>query len=366
MSGKPGGDKLGIGEIFWYRNDVASEDQAIEVLTDRGELFFYRLRRHYLYRAGTIPYDPSAICTKMGYKTVRPFNAAFDELVGAGLVSVENGMIRFPHADRIIADVQSNRDKKANDGRTGGEAKAANAKNIQETSAKLPPNFAEVSPKLATEIEQNQALSSSTITNNQLNKEEEAPLPPQAVPAKTMNGHANGSSSSSSSSSDEMHAHALAIVQAFDGLIVEFWGKQAARFAPADTDLFTAAKWLDRMEGDVSGVIQAIDGCMADEVDRGRLAPPRLSFYNGSITRFMAAASRPVTLTANSPPSAGKARQGGGEPLWMTMATKALLNWHDDISTELQRLGKEDPDLANAYAESVRELVSRPKERAAA
>ena len=283
-------------------------------------------------------------------------------------------MVTCAFGDFVLDQIRKARKQKSDSGKEGAEARArtmaerkardGSEEHTGGIAGEYDGNTTAIQPERGGTVEQNQAVSfggASQLKIETENKKEEAPLPPQAVPAKVMNGHANGSSSSVESD------HAQAIVQEFDRLIVAFWGKQAARFAPADTDLFTAAKWLDRMEGDVSGVIQAIDGCMADEVDRGRLAPPRLSFYNQSITRFMAAASQPVTLTANSPPSAGKARQGGGgEPLWMTMATKALLNWHDDIATELQRLGKEDPDVANAYAESVRELVSRPKEQAAA
>lgn len=359
--GGPGGDKLGIGEIFWYRNDVGEEDRAIEVLTDRGELFFYRLRRHYLYRAGTLPYDPSAICTKMGYKTVRPFNAGFDELVGAGLVSVEDGMIRFPHADRIVADVQANRDKKANDGRIGGETKATNARNNQETSEKLPPNLDEVLPKHETESEQNQGVDSSSSTINH-KPIEEAPLPPQAVPVSPVNSHTNSVVESD---------HLQAIVQAFDRLIVEVWGKQAARFGTKDTDIKTAAMWLDRMDGDVSGLIQAIDECMVDEADRGRKPPNSLSFYNSVIPRFMATVSRPCTLTTATVGksfSAGptKAAMTGKQPLWLEVHNTALDNGWFDIAKELRGMADVSVDDANRYAESVRDTISAKKERAAA
>lgn len=359
--GGPGGDKLGIGEIFWYRNDVASEDQAIEILTDRGELFFYRLRRHYLYRAGTLPYDPSAICTKMGYKTVRPFNAGFDELVTAGLVSVEDGMVRFPHADRIIADVQANRDKKANDGRTGGETKAANARNNQETSEKLPPNFDEVSPKPELENEQNQALSSSSVTNNHKPLNTTAPLPPQTVPAKPMKGHVNGGGSKAVQDVIDEHYR----------LVDEIWGeeegKSARRNPPKNYEL--AGEWLALAKGDFDVVAAAMADALQRRFNNLSTCPGTLGACGLSIPDNIRQMIRPASLTAmSSGQSAGRAKIGGKTP-WLEVFSQALENGHQDIANHLMALaGDEAPgevEAANDYAESVRGLVSRKKDRAA-
>lgn len=163
------GAKLGIGEVFWVREDQNAEKVAVNGLTMAGEGFFHRLKRLYIWRAGRLPHDPSMICTDVGCKTVRSFNSALAELVDAGVVSVENGMIRFPYVDALIAEVQESRDKKASAGSSGGnakaEAKAEAMKNIQETSPKFGPSFDEISPKLDFGDKQNQSLSSS---NNNL------------------------------------------------------------------------------------------------------------------------------------------------------------------------------------------------------
>ena len=95
MTDKPdvAGDKIGIGEIIWYQTNIGQEEVAIDGLSERAELCFYRLRSHYIWRAGNMPDDPS-ICTKMGYKSVRSFRSGLDELVKGGLVVIENGIDR--------------------------------------------------------------------------------------------------------------------------------------------------------------------------------------------------------------------------------------------------------------------------------
>lgn len=103
------GPKVGIGEVVWYPNNINQERAAVDGLSERAELCFYRLRRHYIWRAGNLHHDRATICTKMGYKTIRSFNPGFDELIEKGIVLIEDGMIRFPFADDIIPVVQTER-----------------------------------------------------------------------------------------------------------------------------------------------------------------------------------------------------------------------------------------------------------------
>ena len=190
MTDKPkvAGAKLGIGEIFWHRTDLNDEKVAVNGLTLAGEGFFHRLKRLYVWRAGRLPHDPSMICTDVGCKTVRSFNSALAELVDAGVVSVENGMIRFPYVDALIADVQESRDKKANAGSIGGNAKAEAARNIPETSPKFGPSLDEVSPELDFGSEQNQSLSPSNnnITTTYHKKEDSEAKASGAVAPSTV------------------------------------------------------------------------------------------------------------------------------------------------------------------------------------
>lgn len=351
----PGGDKLGIGEIFWYRNDVAEEDRAIELLTDKGELFFYRLRRHYLYRAGTLPYDPSAICTKMGYKTVRPFNAGFEELAAAGLVTVEDGMVRFPHVDRIIADVQANRDRKANDGRAGGDAKAANARNVQETSEKLPSNFGEVCSKPETETEQNQAPGSSLSTNNHEPLNKTTSVGSTATMPSRMNGGGGGS-------------EIQQIIAGFDQLLVSHFGAKYRREWPVAQDAVTAKSWLDRAEGSVETVISAIGIVMQGEVARNGRVPGSLGYYRNSVPENIDDLLKPSTLVAGTSSRNGKqqAATDQGDQTWLKAMNLAWDNGHSEEYEKLKHLAVTDPKQANEIGRSIMEIVSRKKERAAA
>ena len=100
------GPKVGIGVTEWYPTDINQELAAIYGLSERAELCFYRLRTHYVWRGGNLAYDPAKVCTKIGYKTIRSFNTAFGELVERGIVNIENGMVRFAYADRLIPNVQ--------------------------------------------------------------------------------------------------------------------------------------------------------------------------------------------------------------------------------------------------------------------
>lgn len=152
-------------------------------------------------------------------------------------------------------------------------------------------------------------------------------------------------------------------------LVDEIWGeeegKSARRNPPKNYEL--AGEWLVLAKGDFDVVAAAMADALQRRFNKSLTCPATLGACGLSVPDNIKQMLRPCTLTAGSPYSAGKARQGGEEEaLWRKVSYQAALNWHDDILTELQRLGPIDPDAANALAEEVKELVSRPKEQAAA
>lgn len=353
-----GGDRLGIGEIYWFRYDLAEDDRLIEVLSDKGELFFYRLRKHYVYRAGTLPYDPSSICTKMGYKTVRPFNACFEELVAAGLVSVEDGMVRFPHGDRIIAEVQGNRDRKANDGRSGGEAKAASARNNQETSANVSPNFDEVSLKHENGVEENQTLRSSY---QKINYHE-------PVNKTTSVGSKNGTSALKSVGGGGSDVQQ--VISEFYRIAGRIWGDEAVereRIVSSRNDGY-AAEWIRLAGGSVDLVLEKIVPALTS-YSKGRGCPSTLGAINRSMPGMIENALKSPSpgYSCSKPTTAAGPSSSSETPVWIDIKSLAQRNWHDEIAAQIKRTAETQGDeAANDFARSVEAIVNGKKARAAA
>lgn len=352
MTGTPdiSGDKIGVGETVWYQTNINRERSAVDGLSERAELCFYRLRTHYIWRAGNLPYDPAGICTKMGYKTIRSFNPGFDELVQAGVVKIEDGMIRFPYADVIIAEVQAGRDKKAKFGALGGEGRnsayAGASKGVQEEHER---NTAGVPPETENGNQQNQRFSESKKTTTNHQPESKNP-PPTPSPA-----HGGGGGS-------EIHQ----IIAGFDQRIVSYWGLEAKRDQSASEDAHFAGLWLAKAQGSVEAVLNAIDDEMEKERTNNRRPPGSLKAYRVSVPAQIGQVRSAKGSASNGYPTAGPS-SSAATPIWTEIRKLATRNWHDDIAAEIRRTAeKEGDEAANSFARSMEALVSRKKARAAA
>jgi hypothetical protein len=291
----------------------------------------------------------------------------WEELCAAGVIVVAKGMVTCAFGDFVLDQIRKARKQKSDAGKEGAESRARTMAErkaqgrSEEHTGDIAGEYDGNTPAIAAErngaIEQNQPVTFDSASQLKIESEKkESPLPPQPVPAPGIvsNGSAVGGR-------DPIQA----VIQAFDRLIIEFFGKQAGRRFQANNDAATAATWLQDAGGDVDRVIQAIDECIAKHVDQGGQAPSALRYYGNPVSRLIAEGPKPVTLTAMSKPSAGQVKTGP-KAVWMEVRKLATDNWHDDIAKQINALGKTDPAAANAYAESVREQVSRKKERAAA
>lgn len=367
MTDKPdvAGDKIGIGEIIWYQTNIGQEEVAIDGLSERAELCFYRLRSHYIWRAGNMPDDPS-ICTKMGYKSVRSFRSGLDELVKGGLVVIENGMIRFPYADKIIAEVQAGRNKKAAAGAAGGEAKAANSRNVPETSPKFGANFGETSAKLGSEIVENQRVSSSTIKATSHQLESESKPPPKTQPAPT-SGMVNGNGGGGILGVQD-------VIDEHDRIVIQLWGEDAFNEARSRgaSDAQYAAQWLELAGGSLGAVRSALMVALSTRLQKAKAAriprlniPGTLAASNRSMPDKIADALKGVpSLSSSSGPYVGPAA-ASDDRVWLDVMRTAMRNGWKDEASRINELMKSDKEAAEAYARSVRELVSSKKSRAA-
>lgn len=88
--------------IKWYWTNINDEIAITADLSGKADLCFNRLRSHYISCRGNLAYDPAENRKALRYKSARPFKNAFAELVERGIVSIEDGMIKFPAADALI------------------------------------------------------------------------------------------------------------------------------------------------------------------------------------------------------------------------------------------------------------------------
>lgn len=369
-------DDIADGQIsmetaYWPMHMEKFGDDTFD-LSDKATGAFVRFLNFYVKRNGNVPFEEAKLCERLRYKTVRSFRPVWDELVSSGMIAVSRGMVTCSHGDFVLERVRKARQQKVDAGKEGAAARAEtiaarNAKNAPEARSpdvrgEYDGNTTAIAIERDGKSEQNQRpnfgsahqLKTETEKKNPAGNAREA-----SGPAKTMNGHVNGG------------GLVQEVIEEFYRIAGEIYGKDVMQRERSNhaNNAVLAQDWLHQAGGSLQQVSAAMGSALA-AWSRTRTCPGMLGAISKSMPSHIDVAGRGATLTAMSSGRSAPSAKVGGKTLWLKVFEQAIENGHGEIASHLVALaGDEAPgevEAANAYAESVREHVSRKKERAAA
>lgn len=112
--------------VQFYKHDIAQWRSGTVMLSDRAYRVYHVLVEEIMLNEGPIPLHERSLAGKSN-RSVRDFNAALAELIGAGKVSVRGGFVENSRAEKELTTIRDNREHAAKGGRnSGGSRKIAN------------------------------------------------------------------------------------------------------------------------------------------------------------------------------------------------------------------------------------------------
>ena len=165
------------------------------------------------------------------------------------------------------------------------------------------------------------------------------------------------------------------VIDEHDRIVAQLWGEAAfneARCRSA-SDAQYAAQWLSLAGGAVGPVRTALMVALGRRLQTAKtVGTPRLNIpgtlaaSNRSMPDEIANALKTIpALSASSGSSGGAAAAVSSDRIWTDVMRTAMRNGWKDEAKKIHELVKTNADDAEAYARSVRELVSSKKSRAA-